>query len=396
MVKEKILTENPYEELWSYLSYFENYSNCYNYIKKNHKSSTTEKRKYKASLLQYYVKQAHEYYNSSLNVSLLTKPTLLYYGALCLSRALILGKTGQPDNSTKHGLSEFDNKELEEVIKFQIKINKRGTFSQFYKSIQRNTDYPSFDYIFDTKWTLLDLLSMIPEIKDIYEDIYNKKSLVLKVKRFFDEDVEYIRINDELLGKMHRDEIKNLFDTINGIKSHYLPFKHLSDSKFLLHRKGNIDDDITQKNLMEEEYLLFGHKQNRIINIPSIGDVHLITYINLPDMAAHLLLLYLLSMLSRYHVKLWGEGSLELESGDFFIIKNFLKVSTRKFPNLVLNQLLNKEHIFTTELYKPKDLRIDNYKKQILDIVEERLEKDKEDKRREKLEKEEIKYDLWD
>lgn len=393
MVTEKILTENPYEELWSYLSYFENYSNCYNYLKQNHNITIKGNREQRASMLQYYVKQAHEYYNSSLKVSLLTQPTLLYYGALCLSRALFLGKNGYLDDSGKHGLREFGNRELKDIKKFEIIINRKGTFSQLFKTIQ--TDYyPTFNDISNTKWTLIKLLSMIPEIKDIYEDIYNKKSLILKVNRFFDEDVEYIKINDELLGKMQKDQIDTLFDTINGIKSYYLPYKRLNDSTFLFHKKTNVKGDITQKNLMGEEFFILGIKQNRIINIPGIIAFHLVGYINLPDMAVHLMILFLLSMLSRYHIKLWGEGSLELETGDFFIIKNFLKVSTRKFPNLVLNQLLNKEHIFTSELYKPKDLRIDNYKKQILEIVEEKLERNERDKRIKELEKESD-HDLW-
>jgi hypothetical protein len=395
MIKEKILTENPYEELWSYLSYFENYFNCYNYIKNNHKSSKKEIREYKASLLQYYIKQAHEYYNASLKVSLLTQPTLLYYGALCLSRALFLGKSGHPDNSNSHGLSEVDNNELKDITKFKIRINKKGTFSQLYKTIQTNY-YPNFADISNTNWTLIDLLSMIPEIKDIYEDIYSKKSLVLKVNRFFDDDgTEYIKIYDDLLSKMQNKGVKDLFDSINGVKSYYLPYKRLNDSNFLLHKRNNVKGDITQKNLMGEEYLLLGIKQNRIIDLPDYGKVHLIVYINIPEMAVHLMILYLLSMLSRYHIKMWGEGSLELETADFFIIKNFLKVSTRKFPNLILNQLLDKEHIFTSELYKPKDLRIGKYKKQILEIIDERLEKDKEDKRMKKL-MVESEHDLWD
>lgn len=393
MPKKKILTENPYEELWSYLSYFENYYNCYNYLKQNHNISDVKIRKQRASMLQYYVRQAHEYYTSSLKVSLLTQPTLLYYGALCLSRALFLGKNGYPDDSTGHGLNEADNRKLKNIKDFKIKTNKRGTFSQFYRSIHSSYNN-SFEEILMAEWTLKELLSLIPEIKDIYEDIYNQKSLVIRVDRFFDEDDEYIKITDEFFSKMKNDEVNNFLNNIKNLYDFYLPPKRLTDSSILFHKRTNVNGDITCKNLMGEEYLISEIKKNKIIDIPGLGAVHLIISINLPDIAAHIMLLYLLSMLSRYHIKSWGEGSLGLESGDFYIIKNFLRLTTRKFPNLVLNQLLSKEYIFTSELYKPKDLRIDKYKAQISEMVKDILEKEKKDKRTEKLMMG-LKHDLW-
>jgi|GEM_PF-6418425 hypothetical protein len=132
---------------------------------------------------------------------------------------------------------------------------------------------------------------------------------------------------------------------------------------------------------MGEEYLISGIKKNNNI-------------INLPDMAIHLIILFLLSILSRYHVKEWGSGSLELESGDFYIIKNFLKISTRKFPNFVLNELTNKENVFSSELYKPTDFRIDVYKTQISELVDDIINNKEKQKRTKKLLKE-SKHDLW-
>ena len=101
-----------------------------------------------------------------------------------------------------------------------------------------------------------------------------------------------------------------------------------------------------------------------------------------------------LSMLSRYRIDLWGEGSLELEKADFYIIKEFLRISTRKFPNIVLNLLMENDYIFTSERYRPKDVRVDKYEDQIIDIVNDVLEKKERDKRIAKALKGES-LDLW-
>lgn len=107
--------------------------------------------------------------------------------------------------------------------------------------------------------------------------------------------------------------------------------------------------------------------------------------INLPEITLHLMILYILSMLSRYHIHLWGERSLELEKGDFYMIKQFLRVSTRKYPNIVLNALMNNNYIFTSELYRPLDSRIKHQESQITKIVENVLEKKRSDKRFEEI-----------
>ena len=378
MKKAKILTENPYEELWLHLSYFENYYNCYNYLENNNNIPTKEKTKERALILQYYIKQAHEYYNSSLKVSLLTKPTLLYYGTLCLSRALFLAKKGYPDDTARHGLKA--NKELSNLINLKAKITKKGTFLQFYRIIHSDY-YPGPNDIYKTEWTLKELLSMIPEIKEIYENIFKEKSLVLKINRFFDEDKEYIKINDDFFNSLSRNDKEIFLNNIKNLKEFYLPPKFVPDSSILLHKRVVNKDDLTNKNIMGEEYLISGIKKNNNI-------------INLPDMAIHLIILFLLSILSRYHVKEWGSGSLELESGDFYIIKNFLKISTRKFPNFVLNELTNKENVFSSELYKPTDFRIDVYKTQISELVDDIINNKEKQKRTKKLLKE-SKHDLW-
>lgn len=214
MTTRKILTENPYEEVWAHLGYFENQYNCETHLKCNGIQNLYFRKK-RASLLRYYIKQANEYYNASLNVSLLTQPTLLYYGAICLSKALILGKRGYPDDTKSHGLLDEKNSKITNLSDFKIKVTRKGTFSELYKTMYSKYE-SNYNDIKNTIWTLNDLFSLVPELKETYEDIYNKKSHVLQVNRILDDDGEYIQINEPLFSKMKDEEINEFLSNITA------------------------------------------------------------------------------------------------------------------------------------------------------------------------------------
>lgn len=368
MIERKILTENPYEEVWSYLSYFESVHNCEKYLIEHHNIPNKEIRKERAFRLRYYIKQAREYFDASLGVSFLTQPVLLYYGAVCLSEALILAKRGHEDTTKRHGLDDKINKNLSYLNEYKIRITNRGTFSELYRTILSKNN-STFDDIKMSEWSLKELFSMVPEIKDLFEDNFNEKSRILKVNRVFDSDGEYLKINEPLFSSMDDNSINSFFSNIKGLNEFYLTPTKLNDHKFVIFKKPGQKGDIVKKTIMNEEYLISDNKvENGII-------------LNINEISIHFLILYALSMLCRYSSYLWGEGSLELEKGDFFMIKNFLKVSTRKFPNMILNTLMNTEYLFTTELYEPLDLRIDYHEPAIKEIVKDVLKQEEENKK---------------
>lgn len=382
MIQKKILTENPYEELWSQLGYFENQQNCEKYLRRKHNLPNIYFRKYRASFLKYYIKQAREYFNSSSDVTLLTQPTVLYYGAVCLSEALFIAKNGYQDNTISHGLKDYKNRNINNISDFKIKISTKGTFSEFYKTIE-SKNFTSFQKIKHSEWTLKELLSMIPEVMDSYEDIYNQKSQVIKIQIIKDKIGDYIKCSDELLIKNGNEWTDEFIDKIKGFNDYYLPHVYLSDSSIRSFKKPQKKGDITQKNLMGEEYL--------ISSIEKSGNL-----IYIPEMALHLMILYALSMLSRYHIDLWSEGSLELEKTEFFLIKHFLRVSIRKFPNLIYNCLQENEYIFTPELYKPLKTKIDEGNIPQIEEIIEKILKEKEEAQRTEESLREEDHDLWD
>ena len=351
MKKEIILTEDPNKELWNQFKQFENFEVCLNYLKKCKKFDNSEKFKFRANLIKYYITQAKEYYFSARDASVLTKPTLLYYGASCLVKALIITKRCYQDDSTGHGI-EVHKSNTNDLMDFRIKPVK-GTFLQLYHVLEnKNTNLiKSLDF------NLEDLLSFIPELKDDFENIFNKKSLTIKVDRIKDEDGEYLFYEGDYFTDL---SINDFFNNIPNFDKCYV-YPSFFSNGFSCFKKPMADEDIVLRNIMGEKFL---------VSSLSSGE----NSIYLSQISVHFLILYLLSMLSRYYVNLWlGENSSD-ESRYFYIIEKFLDISERKFPNLVLNEILNKEIIFSIEYYKPSGFDFDEIKGMVEEIVNEAIE----------------------
>jgi hypothetical protein len=90
-----IASNNPGEEVWKYLRLFLNPERTAKRIREIHKiESGKHAKNIEKQVIQiaHCIRQAEEYFRASSDVGLATRPLLLYYGAVTLSRALILLK----------------------------------------------------------------------------------------------------------------------------------------------------------------------------------------------------------------------------------------------------------------------------------------------------------------
>ena len=363
MKKEIILTEDPNKELWNQFKQFENYGVCLNYLKKCKKFDNSEKFKFRANLIKHYITQAKEYYFSARDASVLTKPTLLYYGASCLVKALIISKRCYQDDSTGHGI-EVHKSNVDDLMDFRIKPVK-GTFLQLYQVLEnKNTKLiKSIDF------NLEDLLSFIPELRDDFENIFNKKSLTIKVDRIKDEDGEYLFYEGDYFSNISI--LNDFFDNIPNFGKYYLP-PLVSPKGIVCFKRPQSNEDIVLRNIMGEEFLVSSLQSSE-------------NFIYLSQITVHFLILYLLSMLSRYYVNLWLNEKSSEETRYFYIIEKFLDISERKFPNMILNEILNKEIVFSVEYYKPSGFDFDEIKGMIEEIVTESIEENNSREEKEEL-----------
>lgn len=91
---KNITSQNPIGEIWKYLRFFldipsvsEKIRHIHNIKKKSQFDSDVKKQ---ARQIGFCIRQAEEYFQASSEIGISTRPTLLYYGAVNLSRALIL------------------------------------------------------------------------------------------------------------------------------------------------------------------------------------------------------------------------------------------------------------------------------------------------------------------
>jgi hypothetical protein len=96
---------------------------------------------------------------------------------------------------------------------------------------------------------------------------------------------------------------------------------------------------------MEDEHhplLLRDFSGQPHLRFPHEGDLVI------PEISVHYMVMFVLGMLCRYETERWGEMILTFASHDTFLINEFLNVSMRKFPNLILDELCQERNIFYT------------------------------------------------
>lgn len=329
------------------LSYFESEHNSRQYLNKKFGPSI-EKPIETAKNLAFTMRAAREYYEAAESVTTLTHPLLLFYGMTALSKVLFTATHAKESPSRGHGLHEIEEW-TGAFSEFSVRIQKDGTFPQFHGCFDKET-------LENTEFSLKELLSLIPEVKVGFETVYDEKSRALKIIR-----VRHgIAIVDSELQK-YRD-LANLISQIPKIHGRYhKEYQELQDRICLWSVNHEAEDPVVRAVSGEEYLVLPLRKHTRIIA--------------LPQMSTHFLIMYLLGMLSRYHLKEWSEIIKGEETGEIYMVQKFLEVTKRKFPNLILNELRDCDFVFISpkvEIEAERELN-DEQKEEIYEYISHRI-----------------------
>lgn len=317
--EEKIRTENPLKELWLQLRLFESEYYSKQFLKEKYHQITDDELNKLSIIFTSNIKQAYEYYSAASNVSILTSPLLYYYGMMCLTNVLwaslnkteeIFGSHGL--RSKSEGLDHFLSNEY-------ITVFKKGSFSALHACF---TGFPIKE---KTKFYIKDVLSVIPELKNLFEKIYNDKPRLVQIENTENLTFDYFNC-------LHFQEILN--DSKRFLKQQY-------NVQFVI----NLDDEIVgidtpyilkhfeypfQKNMNDELYFTLPIKVGNALY-------------GIPETSAHFIVMNCLGMLVRYEPVKWLQIVSGKSSAEINLINQFVEVSKRKFPNIVLNGLLGKE-----------------------------------------------------
>jgi len=254
-----------------------------------------------------------------------------------LSKVLFISTYGKKSPSRAHGL---EPPKPEDFAVISTRVQKDGTFPQFHSCYSKET-------LFRRKFTMKELLSLVPEVKVEYETVYNEKSRALKISRtrfglsVVDTEIEKYR-------NLARD-LATFFPEIEAVQQ--------LESSISLWHPGDVP---IIRAVSGEEYLVLPlerHNKNLF----------------LPEMSVHFLIMYLLGMISRYHPKEWGETAEGEKSGEIYIIQKFLETTTRKFPNLILNKLRNRDFFFVSPQLETEKRLDDDQLERIYDYVSRKM-----------------------
>ena len=105
--------ETPVKEIWSRLCYFENEHNAGEFLKSKNKKITEDTLENISKRIAFTMRTAREFYESASRVSLLTKPLLIFYGMIALSKVLFTITYMKKSPAKGHGLETPNQKDFE-------------------------------------------------------------------------------------------------------------------------------------------------------------------------------------------------------------------------------------------------------------------------------------------
>ncbi|MFT4417127.1 YaaC family protein [Fredinandcohnia humi] len=281
-----------------------------------------EKKSYENSYpFIYYLEHGQNYFQLSENAPLSIKPVLLFYGMVQLLKACLLTVDPQYPESTSvlaHGVSTRKRKKQSyEFFHDEVKVQKNGLFSHFSERMFHLKQMEG------EKFTMEQLFKRIPELHNLFILHFQKN---LYIKTSIDEE-NTLQIPVDVLDSYHMTSRRFLDYITNALPFQNSPRQQegTGDGPLLLH----IEQSKEQLPLSSSP-LLF-HIYENAFYLPK--DRELLSVF--PEIMVHYLLLYNLSMISRYETEWWSELLHSYSSNDYPFIRQFLAITADKVPYLL-------------------------------------------------------------
>ncbi len=271
----------------------------------------------------YYLEHGQNYYQLSQNAPLSIKPVLLFYGMVQLLKACLLTVDPQYPESTSvlaHGVSTRKRKKQSyEFFHDEVKVQKNGLFSHFSERMFHVKQMEG------EKFTMEQLFKRIPELQNLFT-LHFQKNLYIETPITTQNTLS---IPTEALDSYHMTS-RRFVDFIENI----LPFSttHVNETT------DGKDSGSIALQIKKENYLLplassplLYHLYEDTYYLPK--ERELLSFF--PEIMTHYLLLYNLSMISRYETEWWSELLHSYSSNDYPFIRQFLAISADKVPFLL-------------------------------------------------------------
>jgi hypothetical protein len=272
----------------------------------------------------YYLEHGHNYYQFAQHSPLSIKPVLLFYGMVQFLKACLLTVDPYYPESTSvlaHGVSTRKRKKQQyEFFYDEVKIQKFGLFTHFSEKMFH------VKHLEGEKYSMGKLLKTIPELRELLY-ISLKKDLFAKIVLV---DSKHLLFPEKLLDTFHMTSDR-LIEYINGI----LPVEVEYVSKDQQYFRFSLLDT-NELSPLNCAPLLYHLEENNYYLLTERNHLHF------SEIMTHYLLLYNLSMISRYETDWWIELLHTYSSNDYPLICQFLSITSKKVPYLLFLFLQNK------------------------------------------------------
>lgn len=269
----------------------------------------------------YYIEHGRNYYQLAEKAPVALKPVLLFYGMIQLIKACVLTvDPNYPKNTTvlAHGVSTRKRKKRNYAfLQDEVKLQKKGLLSHLLATIFK-LEHPAFDRL-----KMNHLFARIPELNETFQRLYRKVPM-LKVDLTNEGIAIPIIILDYL--KMTEQRFKDFLTNRLCAKRH--SFHSNDDTIFVSF----------QQPLTSWDCLPFAYHRQGDFYLPVKKEL----YDPIHEVVVHYLLLYNLSMVSRYETEWWNDLLHTFANDDFPFIQQFLALTEKKIPHLLYTYLDQK------------------------------------------------------
>ncbi|WP_456277181.1 YaaC family protein [Bacillus sp. AK128] len=318
-----------HQAVWQSYTPFHSAANVQEYLNKVYKEKNVEepeKKSYQNCYpFIYYLDHGKSYYQLSQQAPISIKPVLLFYGMTQLLKACLLSVDPNYPESTSvlaHGVSTRKRKKQSyDFLKDEVKIQKNGLFSHFSQNMFH------VEHLDGEKITMVSLLKRIPELNSLFQFSFGER-VSLPVTKVNENSYS---INSAILDCFHMTE-ERFSDFLTNT------LKHLNDLTFNK-EKGFLTFSLKEDILNPIHcYPFFYHDQEESFYLSTNRD----TTVYFPEIMVHYLLLYNLSMISRYETEWWSELLQNSSTKDLPFIQQFIATTTTKIPTLLSHYLYAK------------------------------------------------------
>ncbi|OCA88597.1 hypothetical protein A8F94_24270 [Bacillus sp. FJAT-27225] len=309
---------------WDSFSFFLSADYAQSYLQDCYKKlgcSSPEQKSYEKSYsFIYYLEHGSIYYSQAEYAPIVLQPILLFYGLVHLAKACILTTDPFYPETTAvlaHGVSARKRKKQQyQFFEDEVKFQKNGLFPHISDKLFH------MKQIEGDKMTMEELLRLIPELDSLFWPLEGQANFFSLHER----DGVYF-IPEKTLDFYHMSEARfqEFFTAQTGIKLAAMKegFARLESplSPYSLNQPS-----VLKYHFFDKRFVMPFKKSHRSV---------------FPELMAHYLLLYNLSMIARYETEWWGEAVKIMPNRDYPFIKSFLEITREKSPFLIYCYLTN-------------------------------------------------------